>query len=621
MNVVGRTFRLKDNTASEISRRMRQAWAKVARLRPILRQRTALEHRVKIVKACVYQSLLWGAETWHITRRRCQQLRGFEKKVMRILIPCPKDLHHLDNDEKFAEWDGHIRNLLGKLKHLLLDERWLCKWYSWAGHLCRLPADRWARKMQMFRNVDWWRAQQQNEQGFRHHQRRGNLSRWENILVRHHDAHHKWSLKAQDRIEWGKGKEGFIARVLGRPHLQTPEETPGTALVPDTVVPPNPPKPTPPKRHRPPRFSEENVQERGAKAAKYSLTFSPEQLQAPLLDLVDIPTPRGTHGLRARLRPSHGGATATATAAGAAPPFQQAQQAVAATTPAAADGRHTATQYPQARQCGQAKARQTRALRPSQAAQASAAAAAAAAQPQPRRRDSRRHDLGERGPEARQHDLAAIQGWQPGNTSTAASATAHRTASSSSSASTSSSTSTSSTTTSSSAEAGHRQMRQASPHRRATKLQPTAATTTAAVHGADEMEFHNPQVEHMAAATAATAPQPPATLQPQQQQQHQDRRKRKMGSTFRATEPTAATSAAAPAASVTSIQPRASKSSSDDHGHREPPQALPSSSSPSSSAATSARARPLGRHGAVLHASSSNSTSNSRRPLIRRHAA
>ena len=77
MNVVGRTFRLHDDTTAEINRRIRHAWAKVAKLRPILRQKTELAHRIKIVRACVYQSLLWGAEAWHITRRRCQQLRGF----------------------------------------------------------------------------------------------------------------------------------------------------------------------------------------------------------------------------------------------------------------------------------------------------------------------------------------------------------------------------------------------------------------------------------------------------------------------------------------------------------------------------------------------------------------
>ena len=83
----------------------------------------------------------------------------------------------------------HVRDLMQQNQYVGLDRQWVRKYHAWAGHLSRLPRDRWASKALLEKNVTWWRQQQRNPEGHRHTRSRGNLSRWENALVRHADRH------------------------------------------------------------------------------------------------------------------------------------------------------------------------------------------------------------------------------------------------------------------------------------------------------------------------------------------------------------------------------------------------------------------------------------------------
>ena len=238
--VVGRMFQLRDNTADEVARRIQMSWSKYHSLKPILRQKTPLSHRLAILNACVYQSLLWGSHSWTVTRKRCQQLRGFEKQIMRGLIPCPKSFQDLPRDEKFQKWDDLVSQTLAAENHTSLDQRWLGRWHGWAGHTARLPASRWALRTQQHRNISWWRGQQDFESGFRHHGKRAHLARWENVLDRYHPLKHRWEISARNREEWARGKNDFIFRVLGwEKHVtELPSDhlNPAQALVLDTQV-------------------------------------------------------------------------------------------------------------------------------------------------------------------------------------------------------------------------------------------------------------------------------------------------------------------------------------------------------------------------------------------------
>ena len=69
MRILGRIFRLKENTSQDIKAKIGTAWGKYTKIRHILKAPTDLAHRLRILQACVGQSLLWSCESWHITRR------------------------------------------------------------------------------------------------------------------------------------------------------------------------------------------------------------------------------------------------------------------------------------------------------------------------------------------------------------------------------------------------------------------------------------------------------------------------------------------------------------------------------------------------------------------------
>ena len=218
MRILGRTFAIEENTDKEISRKIGEVWGKFARLRRVLTTPHNLEHRLAVFKACIGQSLLWASESWIITRKRLQRLRGMELKMLKMMIPRIDTIKAFLLEQQHQLHKAHVRETTQKLGYYGLDREWVKKFYNWAGHLARLPGDRWAQQAQKERPLKWWRHQQTLEGGARHRQRRGNISRWEAILERHHPQHSKWSTAATDRELWKDMFPVFEMRVFGENH-------------------------------------------------------------------------------------------------------------------------------------------------------------------------------------------------------------------------------------------------------------------------------------------------------------------------------------------------------------------------------------------------------------------
>ena len=234
LKILGRTFTLGDSTLEDMNRKIATAWGKFNRLRHVLGANTPLQHRLRIFKACVGQSLLWAAETWHVTRRRLQKMRGVELQMMKTLIKRPYFPQDIPDSEKHAQHKAHIRQTLEEHKYIGLDRTWLKKYHGWAGHLGRLDEQRIAKRAMRTQNVSWWKTQQANPEGHRHSKRAGNLSRWEGVLCRHHPCHDRWWEATRDRERWQKSFPEFERRTFG-PHCphnlapKTPPENPGVS--------------------------------------------------------------------------------------------------------------------------------------------------------------------------------------------------------------------------------------------------------------------------------------------------------------------------------------------------------------------------------------------------------
>ena len=87
MLVLGKLFDTTETADRDMARKEAHAWSKFRRILPVLKQRSPLKHRLRILQSCVLQSILWGAETWHITKRRMTHMRGIHLRMLRRMIP------------------------------------------------------------------------------------------------------------------------------------------------------------------------------------------------------------------------------------------------------------------------------------------------------------------------------------------------------------------------------------------------------------------------------------------------------------------------------------------------------------------------------------------------------
>ena len=210
--VLGRMIAGPDATEMDLDRKISLGWQKFWSLKGILSSRGPLLHRLRILRATVLQTVLWAAATWHPTQRRLQKLRGFHLAVLRHMIhptafDCSEDAPHPK-----IQHDRFILTRLQALKKPLLDHLFLTNYLKWAGHVARLPPERPLRQVISFRDVEWFRNEQRNPwRTFTHTHKKGNLSRWENFLVRVLGP--SWKTKVRDRIEWEKATCKILREV------------------------------------------------------------------------------------------------------------------------------------------------------------------------------------------------------------------------------------------------------------------------------------------------------------------------------------------------------------------------------------------------------------------------
>ena len=229
MIVLGKDVDVVDSTARDIQAKEQRAWTTFHKLKPILRQRTAVRHRFRILHLCVIQAFAWAAETWILTKARLTHFRGLHTRWLKAIVPCPGALQGLDDQTRHLEYTRHVRQLLDKNGFPLLDVFVSQKMWKWAGHIARLPTQYPGSWWLYFKDVEWWRRQQQNPQGPRHLDYDANLARWENLLVKYSSFGPAWKRIAQNREVWNKGFPGFLQnlRTVGK-RARTESNAPAT---------------------------------------------------------------------------------------------------------------------------------------------------------------------------------------------------------------------------------------------------------------------------------------------------------------------------------------------------------------------------------------------------------
>ncbi len=150
--------------------------------------------------------VLWAIKSWNLNTCEKRRLNSIQLEMCRKIVAvrrCP--------NEDGLEWMRRANCVTRQRMRECGLQTWLAKHlrakWLWAGHVARMPNDRWARKLtgrwRCMLNVPVWQRPLRA--------RRGPPRRWENDLQRHCDnqGFGRWEHKAADRDAWLQAAEAF----------------------------------------------------------------------------------------------------------------------------------------------------------------------------------------------------------------------------------------------------------------------------------------------------------------------------------------------------------------------------------------------------------------------------
>jgi hypothetical protein len=205
--VLGVQWCLVGGTDVEFDRRLASAWRRFYQLWPMLSSKgSSLTQRMKLLHVCVSGVVLWGCKSWTLTKRQKQRLKSTQNEMFRKVANVrrrPEEdyvawLRRATQSARIMARNGNIPSWL----HLCLSAKW-----RWAGHVARMPDDRWALRVtkwrEELRGVNQWQRPVRV--------RAGAFRRWKKELQAFcdHCGLGQWQVGAQDRAAWASRADAF----------------------------------------------------------------------------------------------------------------------------------------------------------------------------------------------------------------------------------------------------------------------------------------------------------------------------------------------------------------------------------------------------------------------------
>ena len=206
--ILGTRFTLSGRTSKEISARLKAGWAKFHQLWPLLNpKRGLLRKRLRLFDTCVSKSVLWCCESWLPTEEEKRRLQSAQNDMLRRIVGIKRR-----PQEEWVPWiirathvarDAACKYGVQSWVNTLLATKW-----RWAGHIARMPSDRWCKKTVEWRDAEWCATR--NVVGGRPRRPwRTRWFRWEDDLREHSMF---WKDEAQHRDRWKQCTSSFTTR-------------------------------------------------------------------------------------------------------------------------------------------------------------------------------------------------------------------------------------------------------------------------------------------------------------------------------------------------------------------------------------------------------------------------
>lgn len=183
---LGQLMSFQEKMDKELQRRQTAAWAKYWSLKFIFKANIHINLKKKAFDSCILPCLTYGCQAWTVTKKQQDKLSICQRKIERSMLGT-KRLDKISNKA--------IRDKT-KITDALIHSK-LQKW-KWAGHLARLPNDRWTKLI-----TEWVPRNLKRRRGRQKLRWSDEIKKWNGI---------NWIKNAQERHEWKKLGEAYVQK-------------------------------------------------------------------------------------------------------------------------------------------------------------------------------------------------------------------------------------------------------------------------------------------------------------------------------------------------------------------------------------------------------------------------
>ena len=161
----------------------------------------SLKARLRLLQATVFQSFSWGTECLNPTEKELARLDTLQLKMAHKMLGRKRKPGEgwLDFYKRTI---GHARQTIHKPSFSRWSRMWHFKYLSFTGRVARLLDTRLALKCLMYRDLAWWKNDQNKLHGVRH-QGQFKVWRWETrVFTEMSSEEMPWRSLAKNNEKW-----------------------------------------------------------------------------------------------------------------------------------------------------------------------------------------------------------------------------------------------------------------------------------------------------------------------------------------------------------------------------------------------------------------------------------
>ena len=216
---LGRLLNLTNAHDTELKNRIAKAWKKYFVYRSELTCKYyPLGDRMKLFTSVVQPTLLYGCECWTMNRKREEDIRSVQRRMLRSILGNNRKVTYDDSGERVLEdWVAWIRRATKEAEKSAREygcpdwvEEITRRKYRWAGHVARREDGRWTREV-LDLTLSGSRAANRPH------------IRWSDSLNQFFYGaavaavgFGSWTQKAQNREEWQHAEEDYVRFCMRR---------------------------------------------------------------------------------------------------------------------------------------------------------------------------------------------------------------------------------------------------------------------------------------------------------------------------------------------------------------------------------------------------------------------